>query len=142
MKETMQKIKEEGNYFTFKYRGITCYGIRHFYMEHSNSYFKLEKRKDIHNKISSFHWCGYIVFPFKTDTDRVLVHGGVTCEDSPKLGFDCAHSYDIFHESQYLFSSNRVPTEYYRTKEYVTEQLKIFVNECYKYKNKREYLFK
>jgi hypothetical protein len=86
MDDLLEKIKEEGDFYSWNYKGFDCYIQR-------NS-FKC--------------WCGYVKIPkelpinFDFDSGEyfpVDCHGGVTFQSSEDdfhvIGFDCAHSGDL-----------------------------------------------
>ena len=147
-KSLKELLREEGNYFTFVYKGIPCYGIRVHYIERNpNKTFFIQAPKIINDYSykSPIYWCGYVSYPLNVDTDKINIHGGVTFEEDTFIGFDCAHLGDLitYSETQGCGHSIMRVVDTYRDKEYVTNELKNLVTECIKNNGKnRTYLFK
>lgn len=115
--EIMKKVEEEGNFYSFNYKGMHC-----------------ELRRPCPSETRMFHWCGYVATGLnecitRNQASELEVHGGVTYNDEYKgkyfVGFDCAHSGDI----SYLW--NEVLNSYgkYRDLNYVINEVQLLADQ-------------
>jgi hypothetical protein len=124
MIDIKEKIKQEGGYKAFIYKGFQCRILRH-----------------------NVHLCGYIGIPKghklygkSCDDIEIDVHGGLTyARDSLRfqpekdlwwIGFDCAHAGDFsdFYEDMTLDNE-----DIYRDMEYVENEIKSMVDQIINY---------
>lgn len=118
------KVKEEGDFFNFKYLGYNC----------------CIKRHDPNGCL-----CGYIYLtddnyfydmPLENLNELIKVHGGWNFrkyEYGYTIGFYCGHAYDLRPNMPFFADCT------YKTKEYVINQLMKAVDQMEEYKNGMEY---
>lgn len=120
-------ITNEGNYHQFYHCDFFCYMKRHDYLKHWCGYITLTKDNKLH-KCYNLNTGGWLDIP-------IPIHGGWTYDyidgENYNIGFDCAHWGDLNYsaflrevpKNQQVFSRDPY-TDTYRTKEFVTVELK------------------
>jgi hypothetical protein len=122
--EILDKIKQEGNFKKFNYKGLDCEIFR--------------------NELGIL--CGYLTIPkfsklYQMNMNELPVnpHGGITYHSQDnsglKIGFDCGHAGDLipyignFEKNMYRIYAygNKINT--YRNMEYVEQELYTMVND-------------
>ena len=130
MNDLLEKIKEEGDFYSWNYKGFDCYIKR-------NS-FKC--------------WCGYVKIPkelpinFDFDSGDyfpVDCHGGITFQsvedDCYIIGFDCAHSGDLIPSMNFIKKSDFY-NETYKDKKFVISETNNIVHQIIQLKEVRRAL--
>ena len=87
------------------------------------------------NNIPSY-WCGYIISDDRSKLNQLLtfrnIHGGWTYDDNNKIGFDCAHSYDLVFlfgiDELDNFNNSQLENYTYKSPEWVIQELKNYIN--------------
>ena len=126
-------IKEEGNFKIISHKGIIGLILR------PNQVHRMEECRDPFRK--AINLTGYALIPADTPLgkkfismgehkidDKIFVHGGITLfkvmDDVLWIGFDCAHAGDLVWIEEFAR-----PTDIYRTKEYVEEQVRSLIEQ-------------
>lgn len=128
MNDLLKKIKEEGDFYSWDYKGFDCYIKR-----------------------NSFRcWCGYVKIPKELPIDFDFgsgdyfpVDGGITFQsvedDCYIIGFDCAHSGDLIPRMNFLKESP-LYGETYKDKNFVISETNNIVEQIIQLKEVRREL--
>lgn len=125
--ELFKLIEEEGECLNFDFKGYKCEIQRHPTMKHLCGYVLVD----------SDHWLYGKDYEDIESKYSIYSHGGLTysrnSEEMWKIGFDCAHLYDLVpanYNMEVLTGINTIhPKDVYRDMKYVRQVLEAMVTD-------------